>query len=61
MYNSFAPMYRLTGKYIRPIQKEIDTNEDVHETAIRRFKEEGYYTPVPSNLDFFLKRNAGRP
>jgi uncharacterized protein (DUF2235 family) len=56
IYNSFAPMYRLTGKYIRPIQAATDTNEDVHETAIKRFKEEGHYRPVPSNLDYFLQR-----
>ncbi|MEO8173825.1 MAG: DUF2235 domain-containing protein [Sediminibacterium sp.] len=61
IYNSYSTMYRLAGKYIREIEKEKETNEEVHETAIKRFKEEGYYRPTPSNLDIYLKRKSSQP
>lgn len=56
IYPSLKFPYTLAGKYIRSICSQDNTDEDVHATAIERFKAENMYTPTPSNLNDYLQR-----
>jgi uncharacterized protein (DUF2235 family) len=62
--NSLSFMYRIFGRYYRPIGKQTNGNEVIHETALRRLKTQNPPKPEyggpyqPPNLIEYLKEKG---